>query len=209
MKKCLLAGTVALVATAGVASANSLTTLFTSNNGGNEGWGVFFDVDIVNPDGLIFDQVDINARGSTGVSIGVEVYIIAGSSDFGNVNGPTNSSAGWTLVGTGSGISEASDVPTPVVLNSSFTLLPGLYGMGIRTTGLGQNYTNGTGANQFFANSDLELSLGNARNDASGFGGSSFFPRVWNGTLHYEVVPAPGTAALLGLGGLVGLRRRR
>ena len=210
MKKYLLAGTVACLATAGTASADSLSTLFAGGNGGNEGWGVFFDVEITNPAGLIFNQVDLNARGGiTGDPIGLEVYIIAGGSDFANTAGPTSSSAGWTLVGTGSGSSAGANVPTPVVLDSSFTLMPGLYGMGVRTTGLGQNYTNGDGTNEFFANSDLSLALGNARSGADGFGSSRFFPRVWNGTLHYEVVPAPGTAALLALGGLMGVRRRR
>lgn len=207
--KRFLAGAAVLAAMAGAASGQSITTMFDSNNGGSGGWNVFFDVEVTNPAGLIFDQIDVNARNGEGSPIDLEVFVFEGSSDFSNSGGPTGSSAGWDLVATGSATAGANDVPTEITLNDTFTLMPGTWGMGIRTLGVGQNYTNGTGNNQFFSNPDLELSLGNARTGADGFGGSHFHPRVWNGTLHYTPVPAPGAAALLALGGLVAARRRR
>ena len=63
--------------------------------------------------------------------------------------------------------------------------------------------------NCFATNADLTLLLGSARRPAF-TSGSLFTPRIFNGTIEYEVAdaPLPGTLALLGLG-LAGVRLAR
>jgi len=48
-------------------------------------------------------------------------------------------------------------------------------------------YTNGTGANQTYNNGALELRAGSATNAA--FTAPLFTPRVWNGTVYYDIAP--------------------
>jgi hypothetical protein len=71
------------------------------------------------------------------------------------------------------------------------------------------SYTNGDGGNQQYSNANVQLDLGTASNVA--FTAPLFSPRVWNGTVIYNVVPEPGTIAILGIGlaSLVALRRRK
>jgi hypothetical protein len=68
---------------------------------------------------------------------------------------------------------------------TDFFLAQGQYGIGIRFYNAGLRYTNGTGANQFFSNADLSMTLGTASNVP--FTAGIFSPRVWNGTLLYDV----------------------
>jgi len=37
---------------------------------------------------------------------------------------------------------------------------------------------------------------------------SIFRPRVWNGTIYYNMIPEPAALALLALGGMTLIRRR-
>ncbi len=61
-------------------------------------------------------------------------------------------------------------------------------------------------SNNLTVNADVTLTLGSATNVP--FTGNVFSPRVWNGTVRYDVVPEPATLGLLVLGGLALLRRR-
>lgn len=209
MQKFIVGATCATLAIAGPAAAGSITTLFDGGNGGAPGWGVFFDVDITNSNGLTFTAFDVNARNNEGVFMGLEIYVIDGGSGLGDGNGPSADSDGWSLLGTGSAIAGDNNEATFIELEQSFDLGPGLYGFAVRTTGVGQNYTNATADNTFYSNDDLSLTLGHARSGSDGFGGTFWNDRIWNGSIYYTAVPAPGALALLGLAGLVGRRRRR
>ena len=92
---------------------------------------------------------------------------------------------------------------------SDFTLGPGVTGIAIHNVNYSSAYTNGTGANQVYSNSDLTLTIGTSSNVFLS-AGTVFTPRVWNGTFTYNVVPEPGPLALLAVGGLaVGVFRWR
>ncbi|MCL4209115.1 MAG: hypothetical protein HRU76_12490 [Phycisphaeraceae bacterium] len=196
---------VAALAT-GSAAAGSLTTLFASNNRGSNGGMVYFTVTVLNSNGIRITGFDINNTAGPSDTIAMDVYTrVGGHSGF-----ELNQGA-WTLTSSGSG--NGAGVNNPAFINvTDFVLGPGTYGMALRalhngTATSGHEYTNGTGGNQNFGNADLTIALGSATNAA--FGPSVFQPRVWNGTIYYEEVPAPGALALLGLAGLTARRRRR
>lgn len=188
------------------AGAQSITTLFGSNNNGSPGGAVYFDANI-GSNSLSINSFDINTDISGSFS-NFQVWILAGMTSQGNETSPL-----WTEVATGSGTGAGIiDSPTHVTLSNSFTLdASGLYGIAlVMDPGGSHFYTNGTGSNQNYSNGDLSLALGSATNVP--FTQPVFSPRVWNGTIYYTVVPEPSPMAFLAVGALglvVALRFRR
>lgn len=185
-------GGTAPAAPAVVAASGSLTTLFASDNNGGPAGGIYFDLDVVGPNNVTITSWDTNLDASfTG---DVSVWYRPGT-----YSGFETSSAGWILVGTATGVvSAGTDVPTP--LNVGALVIPAgtIYGIAISLTPTsgteGHFYTNGTGSNQVYNDGVLELSTGSATNVA--FSGPIFTPRVWNGTVNYDVANAvPPVAA--------------
>ena len=203
MKKFTVAIAAGLACTfASAASAQSLTTLFASNNGGSPGGAVYFTATVFNTAGLNIEAFDINTSAGVGTSFDLMVYVTPGGHS-GNETDP----GAWTQVATGTGTSAGTDLPSFVDI-TNFQLLEGSYGIAlVLSTNAAHRYTNGTGSNEFFSNSDLSLALGSATNVP--FQGTPFSPRVWNGTVYYSPIPAPGALALLGLAGACGMSRRR
>ena len=207
MKKMLFAAaTIAVISTG--ALAQSITTLFASNNSGSPGGGVYFDVTVAAAP-LIITGFDVNTTLAAGSSFGFQVYNLLGTS----VGNETNPGA-WTLMSAGTGVSAGLDAPSAVTLDTSFQLNGSTtYGMALSLQGgpgsASHAYTNGTGGNQNYSNADIALSLGTASNVL--FTAPLFSPRVWNGTIHYSQVPEPATFVAIGAGLalLVGLRRRK
>lgn len=201
MKKTIVMAALACTAIASTAAAQSLTTLFAGNNFGNTGGGVYFDITTVGG-ALLVTGFDVNTNAAVGTNIAFEVWTHPGGWD-GNHNSPL----GWTLQSPGTGTAAGSDSPTAISI-TPFTLAGGTtVGMAITLgSSAAHYYTNGAGgAAQTFSNAELSMTLGGATN--AFFGAGRFFPRVWNGTIYY--IPAPSSLALLGLGGLVAVRRRR
>jgi len=207
MKTRLIMGGIALLA-ASMANAQSITTLFASNNSGSAGGAVYFDVTVAG-NALTITGFDVNTSATT--AFGFQVWTIVGT----YVGNETNQAA-WTMAGTGSGTGAGLNLPSAVTLNATFDLAASTtYGMAIILADVGggnavsNNYTNGTGGNQNYSNADIALSLGAASNVP--FTAPLFTPRVWNGTIYYSTVPEPGTIAILGIGvaSLLALRRRK
>ena len=201
-----LFGLLLLVSASGQAA--TITTLFAFNNGGDFGGAVYFDL-TVGSNAITVTGFETNTAET--VAFTWEVFITApGSTRVGN----ETTAASWFSVATGSGTGAGVDVPTTVTLNNTFSLLSNTtYGVAlVMGPTAGHDYTNGDGTNQAYSNADLSLSFGGASNVP--FTGPVFDPRVWNGTIVYDVgaVPEPSTLTLLLLGaglGLVGIRRRR
>lgn len=201
---------VALLATsAGQVQAGVISTLFASDNGGSNGGAVYFDINVLNPAGITIEKIFTNSAQT--VLGSMDIYTRSGTS-----SGFESSLVGWTLVSSGSGTLAGLNNPSEFNV-TDFTLGFGVTGIAIdASSNWGHDYTNGTGSNQFYSNSDLSLTLGSATN--APFTGEIFNPRVWNGTIQYSVsssaaVPEPSTLAMFGIGagvvGLVSLRRRR
>lgn len=197
------------------ANAQSITTVFSSNNAGSAGGGVYFDITVgANPISITGFDVNTTAL-SNGLIVPFRAWTtVAGGTSVGNQANPL----AWTQVASGSGIGAGLNLPTAITLGGSFILNANTtYGMALSLSdGTGVNNRahaySGTGANPApgalqYVNADLTLNLGSATNVL--FSGTPFSPRIWNGTIYYSVVPAPGALALLGLAGLVGGSRRR
>ena len=172
----------------------SITTIFSTNNGGGLGGAVYFDV-TVGPTDVIISDLDLNTEDPGAFT--VEMYTLVGTS-VGNEQDP----APWTLSATGSGTASGTvDVPSNAVLDVPVTLLANTtYGVAlVLDAAHGHNYS-GTGADPapgmlMYSNADLTLNLGSANNTP--FSSAPFSPRVWNGTLNYTAgsgAPVPVTS---------------
>ena len=178
------------------AAALSITTTYGSNNdplsnSGSDGGGVFFDINVSNPNGLRFTQIASNIVNSAGVPGSLTVYATAlGGTYVGN----TLNSSAWTSIASGVGTSSGEFNPT-IIDVTDFVLSQGSYGILLDLgSSWGHAYTNGNGTNQVYSNSDLTLTFGAASNNPF-IETRVYSPRVWNGTLEYEIVSASGPAA--------------
>ena len=184
----------AVVALAVPGLSQALTTLFASNNAGNAGGGIYFDVNVLNPAGITIVQIDLNcgpAAGTGGVPGTLDVFTIPGTrvtnqTNFGAWNGP--SSLGNALT------TAPFNTPTTVLLMTPLQLAQGSWGLAFRANGFANAYTNGTGNNQNFGNTDLTIACGEASNVP--FTAPVFSPRVVNCTIHYS---PGGSGTLLSL----------
>jgi len=165
-----------------VAGSGSLTTLFAGDNGfaGNT-----FDIENVGAQPITITSFDINCTQGQNPIDTVTIYWKVGTSV-----GSENTPGAWTLLGVDSNVTCAGlDVPTPVALGG-LDMNPGdLFGFYVDLTSYDGtnllNYTNG-GPNTY-TNTEIELTS-NTGQSSPAFGGS-FFPRIWNGTVYYDIVP--------------------
>jgi hypothetical protein len=166
------------------ATAQSIATLFGHNNWGSIDGANYFDAEVKHPNGLkiLAMQVNCGPLSTLGAGFGVDVYTIPGT-----FHGNETNFGAWTLVATGTGVVAPPDTPVPINI-SDFILVPGSYGIAIVFTGETADlaYTDGTGTNQNYGNADIALTLGSASNVP--FAAPILAPRVWNGSIHYNVV---------------------
>ncbi len=194
--------------------ADSLTTLFAADNSNTVGGIVYFDLNVLAAGGLTVNSFAVNTQSNgtptpAGTSFSLEIYTRTGT-----FSGFETSSAGWTQISTGSGVS--GGINTPVLVDTTdFSLGAGVTGVGVRYVGITPVYTNGTGANQSYSNASVALTAGSAQ--SAPFDPSIFTPRVFNGTINYTLkataAPEPGSLALLlpvmGTVGMVVRKRRK
>jgi len=179
-------GIVSYEFSAGASIPGSLTTLFSGGNGGSAGWTVFYDI-TVGPADISVNSFDVNTSSVAAVSM--DVYTLVGTS----IGNEANAGLWGAPASSGSGTGAGTNNPTNMVLGTPIVLLANTsYGIAINMNAA-VRYTNGTGCpgNQCYINADLSLALGKSQTGL--FTGSLFSPRIWNGTVYYDVLtPAFG-----------------
>jgi hypothetical protein len=162
----------------GTTSPASLTSLFTSNNGGSVGGAVYYDVTPTN--NLYLTGLDVNTSATAGTELIVDVYTRSGTHV-----GAEGSLAGWTARTAAHGVAAGQDLASHLELNEPIPLAASLtYGVAIVARNFAHRYTNGTGSNQSYSDAEVSVALGSATNVP--FSGSPFTPRVANTTLWYR-----------------------
>lgn len=203
MRRTLLLCAAGLAAlSASTASAQSLMTGPPNNGSG----GVFLDLTALNTN-LQVTAFEVAYTGTVGTFADVEVWTRPGT-----YVGFDGNSAGWTLTQTVQGERLGTLVFSMLSLTSSINLPAGqTVGVYLQVTSAGGGIRyNGTAAappQTTWSNADLELFSNVARVSTVAFGGTRFEPRTFSGVVHY--IPAPGAMALLGVAGLMAIRRRR
>ena len=203
---------------AGLACSASAQNLFANtdaNNGGATGWAIFSDFRSTTGSALVITDMTTASTAAAFASFDVEVFVFDGSaidSPGATVGfGAGSSSVGWTSLGfvtatqgaLANGVSDVIDIPDIVLPGDGSTV-----GVAFLFTGAGPRYFGtGTAPTQTFSGGGAEMLTGSARSVPFTATGSVFASRAHVGAC--TVIPAPATAALLGLGGLVATRRRR
>lgn len=173
-----------------------ITTLFASNNGGGTGGVTYFNVDVLDPAGITVYAVDLNVTQIAGQPSGCSIWTAPGTWDAVDpVSGVPiyQDQSLWTQVAAGTGVSAGPDFPTPICLSQTggFFLAQGQYAMAVLMDGnTSHRYTNGDGTNQNYSTAEVALDLGGGAN--SPFSTQLFQPRVWNGSIYYNVGATPG-----------------
>lgn len=177
MRSKLLALAFSALSTIAVAQS-PLTTTFANNNGGAVGGGIYFDVNVTAPSGIVVNGLEVNLGSAASTAGTIEVYTCPSSR-----TGNQGNSAVWTLVSSGAVTAAGAGTPSAVAI-APFTLPAGQVGMAFKAVGVAHAYTNGNGSNQTYSNGDLSLSCGEASNVA--FTAPILTPRVVNCRISYD-----------------------
>ena len=164
-----------------VEGTGSLTTVFAQNN---QFAGNTFDITNIGSLPVTITSFDVNCMGAGQT---FTIYF-RNSTALGNENDP----AGWIPFPVVNNVNcLGSNVPTPVPV-AGLVMMPGqLRGFYVDLT----SYTAGVSALFYtdggpttFTNTQLSLTTFHGKGNPA-FTGPSFFPRQWNGTVHYDVFP--------------------
>lgn len=187
---------VGILAVSCMANAGLITTTFNNNNSQS---GNMFNIDVLNDD-LLFTGFDINLI--TG-SQNVQIY-----TRLGGYQGFESSSAGWDLIFDSFVTSSGAGNPSFVDINDTWFTSNSTYGLYITTSSGSMGYTNGTQEGSVYVDNGA-LRIREGLGMAYAFS-TSFSPRVWNGSIHYQTtsVPEPSTLAIFALG-VLGLASRK
>ena len=165
----------------------SLTTHF---NGGNGFAGNMFDITTTTD--LEITGIDFHARNNTNL-FDIDLWYRVGTC-VGNDLSP----AGWILLGQVTGVMGAGAYgPTFADFSGNGVVFAagqtyGIYMDNVNySTSGGINYTNGVSTPETYSNADITLDAYYGKATPS-FTGSTFTPRVWNGTIYYD---SPGGGA--------------
>ena len=197
------------------ASAQTLQANATANNGGNSGFGIFFDLSAAGT-AVMITELTTASTALAGGMFTIEIFTRLGSGLGGPVgSGPGSSPAGWTSLGTAMGTQGATNSGISLPINiPDFNVAPGqTIGVALVFTGAGPRYFGtGTPPIQQFTDGTLTLNTGDSRSAPFTTTGTFFSSRGLTGSITYIAVPEPSSIALIGVTGLglavLGWRRR-
>ena len=158
----------------------TLSTLFAGGNGGNTGGAVYFDI-TVGPSDITITDMETNTAeaGAFTMDIYAEPGTYVGNQDNPGFWGAPDATASGT--GMGANVPSPCTLDVPLVLSANTTYAIAL----VLDASHGHDYTNGDGMNQSYSNSDVTIDLGSATNVP--FTAPIFDPRVWNGSITYDL----------------------
>ncbi|MBK8097783.1 MAG: hypothetical protein IPK26_11790 [Planctomycetes bacterium] len=200
----------AVLATSSVALGQfSLPTLSQGGNNGNQGGGIYFDLEVINP--ITITQIDFLC-GATIIQGGVTVPLPPGVGNFdlymgpGSYLGNATNPAQWVLVTSSAPVATGASIMAQGVLNTPLGLAPGNYGIALKaTSAFNWGYTNGGQCSSttvpgsclspasMFADANLIFRGGAASNVFQTL--PTFQPRIFNGTFHYQLGGTPTPVA--------------
>ena len=159
------------------AYADSLTTTYAGGNGHN---GNMFEITAINT--VTITSFDGNQDAGTDNWL---IYYKTGT-----YTGFEHDESAWTLVGTATNVtSNGENIPTPIPIPVNIVIPASetysFYVTTEGTTGEGVGYTDGTTEHAVYiadANIEIKEGTGNAYPFVS-----TFAPRVWNGTVNYDI----------------------
>ncbi|MBM3496137.1 MAG: PKD domain-containing protein [Armatimonadetes bacterium] len=162
------------------------------NSGLSSGASVYFDIDVSNPYGIFFDEMDVFSS-DLNTPFTVDVYVKQGSH-----RSFEGTAAEWVLAGTASGTSaSASTLPSRAAFPRALYLPPGQFGIKLLYNGIGPR-CRGIAATATVRTWDLGMTLGVSRSTtvADPWGGTTTDRSAWSGTLHYSTNNVTGLAGL-------------
>ena len=164
----------------------SLATLFASNTTQAAGGAVFFDVDVLAPSGIRLSEIELNTTAAVPSALSLEVYTRSGS-----YVGFEQSSAGWTLATSGSGVAQGANTPSRIDVND-VVLAPGVTGVCLALSGGAQALSVFNPlAGATYSDAQLAITAGAAQ--PALFASAPIVGRIWNGRLRYNCGAAPPT----------------
>ncbi len=163
-----------------LAASAEAATLSTTSAGGNASNGAMFDVYATNA--LTISSIRSYSYSATS---GCSYLIYYTTSTLSSV---LTTSSAWTLVASGTHSATSAGGAWDASLSTPITVSAGsriaLY---ITYTSCSLQYTTTSSLGSVYAsNSDMSIYEGYGRSYSSTFGGSSFSPRTWNGTITYS-----------------------
>jgi hypothetical protein len=172
----------------------SLSTPFVSGNGAS---GATFD--IITTPAILINGFDVNVTQGINPVNTIAVYWRPGTSD-----GFQDAMAGWTLLGTDDVTPAGTDNPTHVDVGGLMLAAGSTYGFYIDVQTYDPMVVSNTilhygdgGPTDFF-NADMIIRTFYGKGNPA-FTGTSFFPREWSGTVHYEIVGVVPAVPPMGL----------
>ena len=174
---CVLLAVWGWLSAAMVSAQSPLNTLTGGVNSGAAGGGIYFDLQV--NASVAITQIDALCSGNTLAGPGQMEVWACPITHGGNLTNPAN----WTILGSATA-PVGPGAMTSFVLAAPIALPLGTYGIGLRALGFGHGYTTGNGTNQTFSTAELTLQAGAAQN--SFLSGSTFTPRVFNGSIFYQ-----------------------
>lgn len=162
-----------------------LVTLNQGGNSGNAGGTTYFDLTVHSQ--VNITQINFRVQTATGATGTLEVWM-GPATYLGNYNTPSL----WTKVDEAANVTLTTGATLSLgVLTNGICLDPGTYGISLHAVGFSHSYTNGNGTNQQFSTAEMTIDLGGASNyfHTNSPPNPMFFPRVWNGEIHYNTLP--------------------
>jgi len=161
----------------GSITPNSLQSLFATNNSGAVGGAVYYNVTTTN--NLFLTGLDVNTSVAAGTPLTLDLYYHSGT-----YAGNEGSSAGWTARTAAHGVAAGVDLPSHMEFNEPVLIGVGTFGLAVVARNFEHRYTNGTGSNQVYSDSNITLTTGSATNVP--FTAPVFSPRVANTKIYYR-----------------------